>query len=201
MKPLLFILTVLLFSTCSQQKNSKGNTSPSSQQSKENTKTADVDVSLSSSRTGDIIQTIYQQLVNRNDTLKNIEEEMDKIYTTMEDSTRAFNTYNNKNLSYYDAATDYISRISDTALRLKLQQLVRKSTEDYKSKTMASTSLIATTNTLDTMLKDVHTALKIYVTLPAIEQYQADNLPSAQPIKDAISKANSLVTKMKSVKN
>lgn len=202
MKPLLFTILAVLFAACAHQNRGNNETSSAPKEKTENIplKAIDVSASLASSRSNDIIQTIYSKLMKDNPKLQNIESAMGNIETEINDSTEAFKNYNANSTAYYNEAHNYLSSITDTTLRNKLQELINLSMTAYANKAAPNAALLKETEDVKSTLHDVHTALKIVVTLPSIENYQNTNLPSAKPIKAVITKANNLVTQINAVK-
>lgn len=134
-----------------------------------------------------LVESLYKELVNNTPELKDLENQIKDLNGRKPDSLEAFEKFDNKNKSYYNSAkSHYDEAVKDSALKEKIKSLVVNSQTNYNNKTLKLTSLIAQLESKEISLNDLHILLKITRTLPLIEKYQKDNLPSGKPIESVI---------------
>jgi len=150
---------------------------------------ADYDI-ISKGRREDMVESLYDEQVGKNADLKLLEDKLDALRAGWNDSVQAFNRFNDKNKIYYNVASEHIEGIKDSVLRDKIKVLVAGSLKKYQSLTAGHNELLKTIDTQNLTLADLHTVLKIVRTLPLIEKYQQDNLPSTKPLKAFIHNQN-----------
>jgi len=141
-------------------------------------------------RAAELLESLYSELVSKNADLKLLEDKLDTLDASQNDSAKVFYKFNNKNEAYYNAASRHVEEIKDSVLRDKIKVLVAGSLKKYQSLTAGHNELLKTIDTQSLTLADLHTVLKIVRTLPLIEKYQQDNLPSAKPLKGYINNQN-----------
>jgi hypothetical protein len=132
---------------------------------------------------GDIVESLYGELVTKTPELKNLEMEISVLKQSRDDSTRSFDSYNQRNQSYFNAALLDIRHINDSLLRERIKRLISGNREAYDSTILKHTLLLNVIKEKTATLNDLHIALKITRTLPLIEKFQKDNKPSTGPLK------------------
>ncbi|MCD4791820.1 MAG: hypothetical protein K8R54_01205 [Bacteroidales bacterium] len=151
---------------------------------------------------------LYNELLEKNTELKEIEEEF-RILTK--------NSYNieisdflSNNSKYYNELKPYISiedsivnmnsyvaMIHDSTLREKILAEVYKSEENYKKKVVKLNSLQKRLDKKIIEMRDYRTAMKISLTLNSIEKYQDNFKQDTASIKELIKRHNNLTNTMK----
>ncbi|TDX11707.1 MULTISPECIES: hypothetical protein [Flavobacterium] len=187
-KPLLLSSLLLLISCQKSESNDGSKEEPSALQEKS------IDIGRFKSR-NDLVDDLYQELVNKSPELKTLEDELNEI--NPRDTTEIFNNYDDKSYSYYGSAKGNTEGIRDSILKKKILNLISKSSDRYDSKKAEIESLVTTINKKRTEITNYHTALKIVLTLPLIEKYQNDHLPKKSPFEKVIEKENQLLEKVK----
>ena len=137
---------------------------------------------------GDVIEELYNELLEKDKTLSALEDGIEKIKDNSKDSASAFNTFDSRNISFYSSATGHLGTIKDSVLKERIKLLVDNSLTQYKAKIAIHNNLLSSINSKDITLDDLHFVLKLTKTLAVMEKYQSDNLPSAKPLEE-ISKA------------
>jgi len=145
------------------------------------------------SRSGDLTEALYQELVSQNPALKKLEDDLDAFAPQPHAVTGKFDKYNNKSNSYYSSANHIATAITDSLLKLKIISLISASDEKYVSKTTALNALIKQISKNKATLNDHHSVLKIVLTLPMIEKYQDDNMPDRKEFKELIKEQENLI--------
>jgi hypothetical protein len=179
MKLLLLFFAATLFA-CSETKTEKIKQPPVPKALEENK----VDYSLiSKSRlSNDLVQDLYDEILEKDKKLNELESEIRNIKSYRNDSIATFNDYDRKNKNYYISAKDYLVQITDTVLRKQIEQTLTLSTASYQNRIATHESLIKQADELAIKLRDLHIILKLATTLSVMENYQKEQLPSKSPI-------------------
>lgn len=80
--------------------------------------------------------------------------------------------------------------MNDTLLRDRLQLLIAQSMTNYSKTTAKHNELLHTMHNKNQALKDLHQVLKITRTLPLLEKYQKDALPSTNSMEGYVNQLN-----------
>lgn len=131
----------------------------------------------------DLVDGLYNEAVSTNEALKNFESGLEQLSKSKDDSLDSFGIFDSQNKKYYTSASGHAEGISDSVLRSNVKMLISSSLANYDSVIYRHDSLVKNILTRETTLKDLRSILKIVYTLPLIEKYQDDNLPSAEPIQ------------------
>ncbi|HEY8915042.1 MAG TPA: hypothetical protein VIM87_01360 [Chitinophaga sp.] len=145
---------------------------------------------ISKGRGGDLVESLYDELICKNSDLKSLEDKLKALRTGRHDSVKVFNRFNDKNEIYYNAADQHVEGIKDSVLRDKIKVLVAGSLKKYQGLTAGHNELLKAIETKNLTLADLYTVLKVVKTLQVMETYQRDNLPSAKPLKGYIHNQN-----------
>jgi peptidoglycan hydrolase CwlO-like protein len=81
----------------------------------------------------DLVESLYNELVDKTPELKKLEDKIEDINKSKNDSTELFDKYNEKNQSYYSEANRHLERITDSLLRDKMKILIANSLTKYNS--------------------------------------------------------------------
>ncbi|MFH6946229.1 hypothetical protein [Flavobacterium sp. FlaQc-50] len=183
------VLSLVLLTSCRENESTdRNNKEPKALQEKS--------IDLGSLRSGNnLVDDLYQELVNKSPELKVLENELDELNTR--DTTDIFYDYDQKSDAYYGSANNYINTINDSVMKQKILNLLHKNQEKYVSRKAELENLIKTIHKKRIEIKDYHNALKIVLTLPLIEEYQKQHLPSKSPFEKMIEKENQLLLKTK----
>jgi hypothetical protein len=133
---------------------------------------------------GDLVENLYQELEDKSPDLKDLESKIENLSKNEPDSIESFNRYNGKNKSYYASAENYATQIGDSVLRERIKKLIVGSLMNYSSAISRHNDILQSIRENKLTLADLHILLKITRTLPLIEKYQRDNLPSAKSMED-----------------
>ena len=137
---------------------------------------------ISKREDADIMESLYNELADKTPDLKELESNLNSLSAGKSDSIKYFSRYNEKNESYYNSADGHLKQISDTILRKKLKSLIASSLAMYNAKISRHSELLKSIDKKGITLNDLHEILIISKTLPLIEKYQNDNLPSTKSI-------------------
>ena len=145
------------------------------------------------SRSNDLVDELYQELVDKTPALKQLEDEIDAINPKPGELSAKFNTYESKSNSYYSSANYKAMAITDSLLRTQIVSLLSASSKSYSAKTSVLSSLIDQFSKNSSKLNDHHSVLKIVLTLPIIEKYQNENKPDKKEFKALIKEQENLI--------
>jgi hypothetical protein len=149
---------------------------------------------ISYSRSGtDLVEELYLELAVKSPALKKLEEELDANNNKLNDVNDLFNKYNNKSVSYYNSAGNMANSITDSLLRKKMASIIQTSKAGYSKKTAELNNLLDIIASNRASLNDIHSVLKIVLTMPEIEKYQSDKLPGDKEFKDLIREQEKLI--------
>ena len=190
----IFILTLLL--SCNNKRTDNNATT------KQETPQALQDDKLeikSYSRSGDLTEELYKELVDKTPALKKLEDDLDAFRPKPIELSDKFNKYDSKSNSYYNSANYKATAISDSLLRMKILALITTSSKQYSAKTVELNSLLKQISKNGATLNDHHSVLKIALTLPIIEKYQDDNKLDKKEFKNLIKQQENLIEKTDSL--
>ncbi len=129
-----------------------------------------------------VLEDLYNELVEKTPELKNLENQIDHLNSSRIDFAEIFNNYNSKYTMYYSEANQAMGLVKDSAIKEKIKELIASSKKKYDAKVEEHTQLLDAIDAKFLSLNDLHTFLKIKRTMPIIEKYQSDHLPSIKPI-------------------
>jgi hypothetical protein len=186
MKLFYFLFISIIFFSCNNNKRSapedKQQETPKALQS--DNSGAESSFSLKKRGYSDLVDELYNELLEKNAALSTLEYDIENIKEDSKDSAALFNAFDNKNSSYYDAATRHLGSIKDSVLKERIKFFVTNSLSRYKAKTTTHNDLLAAIAAKDINLDDLHVILKLTQTLGMIEQYQTGSLPSTKPLEN-----------------
>lgn len=151
------------------------------------------------SRSGDLTEELYEELVAKSPELKKLEDNLDAFIPKPNELEEKFNKYNSKSNSYYNSADYKATAITDSLLRKKVLSLITTSKDKYSNRTAELNSLIELISKNGATLNDHHSILKIVLTLPMIEKYQTENLPDKKEFNDLIKEQQKLIQRADSL--
>ena len=184
----IFILVLLVSCGGGQTENNK----PTQQETPKALQDSKLEIK-SYSRSGDLTEELYQELVGKTPSLKKLEDDLDAFIPKPNDLKDKFNQYDSKSNSYYNSANYKATAISDSLLKKKIISLIMTSNNKYSAKTAELNMLLKQISKDGATLNDHHSVLKIVLTLPMIEKYQDDNMPNKKEFKDLINQQEKLI--------
>lgn len=134
----------------------------------------------------DLVESLYNELVSKDIDLKKLEDNIDELNKSKNDTTELFDKFNGKNQSYFSSADKHVSGIKDSLLRDKIKNLVATQLTKYNSRISRHNELLKIIEAKQMTISDLHNVLKIVRTLPLIDKYQKDNLPNTKSFEGYI---------------
>lgn len=194
---ILILLISLLFFSCNMKKN---RTNEENEPGKDIPKVLTEEKNDSYDRTNysnDLVESLYEDLMKNDEKLKEIHENINKNFKTMNSVVQEFEKYTQKSNQYYSDAESKAYTISDSLLRIKIQGTIKNSREKYNQ-------LISNLNQSDSTIKRIHNQIKgnyavfkIQKTLPIIEKYQKEKLTDNKKLEAFIKEQNKLLEQIK----
>jgi len=143
------------------------------------------------------VESLYSELADETPALKKLEEDIDAINSSKEDSLEQFQKFDSKNNSYYNSVQNHTGLILDSLLRERMKNLVQSSLSNYNSLTAPHNNILKSIASKETSISDLHVALKIIKTLPVIGKYQKDNLPTTKSLEGYSQQQTKTINKVK----
>lgn len=195
-KQLIFILTasVLLFS-CSEDKQNTINVEETPAALQDNK----VSISSYSKRGDDLVEELYQELVEKSTDLKNLEETIEFQNGLSNEQKNIFEKYTQKSSSFYHTAEYNAQLISDSLIKKQLLTIVASSKKTHEARSKEVNSLVDMISKNEKNINDRHAVLKILLTLPVIEKYQKTNLPEKNSFNKVLDDQRKLIKKTDSL--
>jgi|APTNR8051073442_1049403.scaffolds.fasta_scaffold00582_11 DNA anti-recombination protein RmuC len=141
----------------------------------------------------DLVENLYKELVSQNMDLKKLEDKIDELQKSKEDTLNLFNQFTQKNQSYFNSVNDHISGIQDSLLRDKTKALIANNLAKYNTSVARHNELLQLIQAKNLTINDLHKILKIVKTLPLMEQYQSDNLPDVKSLEGYIKQQDGVI--------
>ncbi|MPT32623.1 MAG: hypothetical protein E2600_13380 [Chryseobacterium sp.] len=152
------------------------------------------------SKTQDILNGIYSELLKNDPELQKLDEEVNSL---QKDSRIIKNIYDdvvNNSDDYYLLAENDAKLIQDSILRKEILGLVKKSSENFTVKKDKLEELKNQVNHNSNKIFSFYQALKVRRTLPEIEKYQNAHPLKTDSLTQFINKQNQLLNKLKNFK-
>lgn len=155
--------------------------------------------SISKRYNNDLLEELYQGLINENKDIEEIETLIDEGNTNKKDILEGYRFYQDRNDKYYLSVNTKVQDISDTALKSKLFSIIKSSSKNYELKSHNIESIIKQIESKSLSVKDYHATMKIILTIPLIENYQKVNLPNDSIHKALIKRQDIIINKINSL--
>lgn len=153
-----------------------------------------------SSREGNLVHEIYQELIKNDKTLQDLDTRIENIQKETETSISEYDDIIGKSETYYNDATVLSGSITDSTTKKQIEKEIKASSEKYDIKTQTIRDLITKIKANKAALYDQYVAFKIRKTLPEIEKYQSAHPLKTDQLNQFINKQNTLLEELKKLK-
>ncbi|MGX5684233.1 hypothetical protein ACWKWW_06695 [Chryseobacterium cucumeris] len=153
-----------------------------------------------SSREGNLVHEIYQELIKNDKALQDLDTRIDNIQKEAETSISEYDDIIGKSETYYNDATALSNSVTDSVTKKQIEKEIKASAEKYNVKTQTIRDLIAKIKANRTTLHDQYLVFKIRKTLPEIEKYQKAHPLKTDSLNQFINKQNKLLQELKNLK-
>ncbi len=151
------------------------------------------------SRTSNLVQELYQELLANSTALESLEKEIEKQASQLNTLEMNHNKYESKSIHYYQSASELILSIHDSTLKSKMNDMIELSKINYSKNSSELNTLLTQIKSNNTSITDHHLMLKVTLTLPMIEKYQLENKPKLTDYKTLILEQERILRKMDSL--
>ncbi|MCW3162353.1 hypothetical protein [Chryseobacterium oryctis] len=156
--------------------------------------------SFESGRDDNMIDKIYSELIKNDKKLSALDNKILKTYEASRKALQNFEHILYKSESYYREANYHSKSITDSLLKHQIENQIKKSSEQYESKTKNIRNIISLLNKNNEKISNLYTAFKIRKTLPEIEKYQSAHPLKTDSLTQFINKQNKLLEELKILK-
>lgn len=153
-----------------------------------------------SSREGNLVHEIYQELIKNDKNLQDLDTRIDNIQKDAETSISEYDDIIGKSETYYNDASALLNSLNDSVTKKQIEKEIKASAEKYDVKTQTIRNLIAKIKANRTTLHDQYLVFKIRKTLPEIEKYQSAHPLKTDHLDQFINKQNKLLEELKNLK-
>ncbi len=201
MKYLLFIFVIgLSFFACKKSDKSTPEQITGKNETPKALESTDSDGSSFQLKRGqDLLNQVYYELAEKRPDLKEIESLIDKSRESGTDLQDDYSKFSGKSERYYNSAAYQVRQVKDSLLRTRIMQILETSKNRNNAKSAQLNNLIHVISQKQASIEDYHIALKVAVTLPAIEDFQDRNLPNTAPYANYTKQQDSVILKMKKI--
>ncbi len=202
MKKILFasILALSLFS-CSENKSKQAPVVENAVDNAESSVSETIKKNTRySSREGNLVHEIYQELIKNDKTLQDLDTRIENIQKETETVLSEYADIIGKSETYYNDATVLSGSITDSITKKQIEEEIKASSEKYNVKTQTIRDLIGKIKANKAALYDQYLVFKIRKTLPEIEKYQTAHPLKTDHLTQFINKQNILLQELKNLK-
>ncbi|MBP1163795.1 hypothetical protein JOE44_000679 [Chryseobacterium sp. PvR013] len=153
-----------------------------------------------SSREGNLVHEIYQELIKNDKALQDLDKRIAVINQETEDAMTEYDDVIQKSETYYNDATTLSNSVSDSVTKKQIEKEIKASSEKYDIKTQTIRDLITKIKANRKTLHDQYVVFKIRKTLPEIEKYQNAHPLKTDSLNQFINKQNALLEELKKLK-
>ena len=150
-----------------------------------------------SSREGNLVHEIYQELIKNDKTLQDLDKRIAVISQETEGAITEYDDVIQKSETYYNDATTLSNSVTDSVTKKQIEKEIKASSEQYDIKTQTIRDLIPKINANRTTLHDQYIVFKIRKTLPEMEKYQNAHPLKTDSLNQFINKQNKLLQELK----
>ncbi|OYU94184.1 MAG: hypothetical protein CFE21_17290 [Bacteroidetes bacterium B1(2017)] len=200
MKNILYILCILFFVSCGKGgSNDTLRNSSDTLEPEALVKVAEEDYGSFRSGKGytNLVEEIYTELSSKNKSLESLNTNFANQQVASSKLESEFNDYHSKSQQYYEDAGSMANSISDSLIREQVIALLKKSELQDSIKCLRNVTLLSQLQTNSQKLEDLRVLLKISLTLPSIQKYQSNKLPSTKPLLELLSEQERVIIQTK----
>jgi hypothetical protein len=158
---------------------------------------SEYDISKIRSSRSDLVTELYNEIVEKDSALKTLESELERINEHPKEMNE-LTGFLQKNRQYYNSAENLSNNITDSVLRKRVIELIKKSAKKDSLATVSFDMLLERVDRNAISISDYHNVLMILKTMPFIEDYQKNHLPSALSWQKYAKAQEDLIKKIKS---
>lgn len=202
MKKILFACAVVIsLLSCSENKSRQAPTVENAVDNAESSVSGAIKKNTRySSREGNLVHEIYQELIKNDKALQDLDKRITVINQETEDAMTEYDDVIQKSETYYNDATALSNSVTDSVTKKQIEKEIKASSEKYDIKTQTIRDLIVKIKANRTTVHDQYLVFKIRKTLPEIEKYQNAHPLKTDSLNQFINKQNQLLEELKKLK-
>ncbi|MDR6462304.1 hypothetical protein [Chryseobacterium sediminis] len=202
MKKILFASAVVIsLLSCSENKSGQAPTVENAVDNAESSVSGAIKKNTRySSREGNLVHEIYQELIKNDKALQDLDKRITVINQETEDAMTEYDDVIQKSETYYNDATALSNSVTDSVTKKQIEKEIKASSEKYDIKTQTIRDLIVKIKANRTTVHDQYLVFKIRKTLPEIEKYQNAHPLKTDSLNQFINKQNQLLEELKKLK-
>jgi hypothetical protein len=202
MKKILFASAVVLsLLSCSENKSRQAPTVENAVDNAESSVSGAIKKNTRySSREGNLVHEIYQELIKNGKALQDLDKRITVINQETEDAMTEYDDVIQKSETYYNDATALSNSVTDSVTKKQIEKEIKASSEKYDIKTQTIRDLIVKIKANRTTVHDQYLVFKIRKTLPEIEKYHNAHPLKTDSLNQFINKQNQLLEELKKLK-
>ena len=144
-------------------------------------------------RRPDIILKLYQEALENDPELNNLQDQINDIEIANRDSLRNMRRFLQTNSNFWQGADRYINNISDSTLRRSTYDLFN-SLEDRLNRNLANhKDELSEIDKLETTLDDQSILLKLFVAESMMDNYRQNEMPDIETLKNMVKTYEDLI--------
>lgn len=186
---ILILLTLIVVEGCKEQRSSapEQTTNATPQALSPNSKYEDRGSWGSSyGGRGNLVLNLYKEAIDNDPNLKKLDKSYLQVQKTIRDSVRAYNRYQTLIDNYWSDVNSQLSNMNDTTRRNSVKDKYEIMQNDWQSKITNHTKTIETLDSIDRLLEDEMTLLRIAISQPMMFNYHKNELPAISSYKTAM---------------
>ncbi|WP_223600729.1 hypothetical protein [Chryseobacterium sp. GVT01B] len=202
MKKILFACAVVIsLLSCSENKSRQAPTVENAVDNAESSVSGAIKKNTRySSREGNLVHEIYQELIKNDKALQDLDKRITVINQETEDAMIEYDDVIQKSETYYNDATALSNSVTDSVTKKQIEKEIKASSEKYDIKTQTIRDLIVKIKANRTTVHNQYLVFKIRKTLPEIEKYQNAHPLKTDSLNQFINKQNQLLEELKKLK-
>jgi hypothetical protein len=144
-----------------------------------------------------IMEELYQELMEKDEALKKLDEEIEMQRSKEEDLQKLVEGFNSKSSNYYNAASGGISTIKDQDLQRRMLAMVAQHQNLYNANFKNLENWTDVISKKRVSISDHYTAMKIALTLEVMASYQKNQKPEVKEFQTFAKQEDSLISVVK----
>lgn len=152
---------------------------------------------FSKSYRGDIISKLYAEALEKNLTLKNLNDQIEIISEMKRDSVYGYQNFSSTNSNYWSSAENYLLQIKDSTLRSSANSLFQKLESKYYKSMENHSVQLREINKNTVLINDHLIVLKLLTSAQMMKAYQENEVPDKNSLLTLKQEQENVLIKIK----